>query len=109
MQRTIYSIRDVKAGEYLGLVIFRNEAEAQRFYLQTVTDKRGHMWKFPRDYAIYELGGVDVVSGVIERAPVPKDVTPYSVIDSFVEMITNVENYAQKSPKGEKPALKLEA
>lgn len=92
MEKRVYSIRDIKAGEYLGLVLFGTESEAQRFYLLTITDRRGTMWKFPRDYAIHEVGVFDVQTGVVRRRePVPGDVTPYSAIDSFVAFCASVE------------------
>lgn len=77
----------MKAEEYTGLVVFKTQGEAERFFLMAITDKRGAMWKFPRDYQLYELGGVDVKTGVVERAPVPRDVTPYSAVDSFISWV----------------------
>lgn len=103
MLKGVYSIRDIKASEYLGLVLFGTVAEAQRFFLLTITDRRGTMWKFPKDYAIHEVGTYDVQTGVVSRRePVPADVTPYSAVDSFLAFCTSIEK-AMENANGKAP------
>lgn len=101
MLRKVYSVRDVKAAEYLGLVIFKTELEAQRFFLLSVTDKRGTMWRFPRDYVIHEVGTFDTETGVLaRREPVPGDVTPYGVLESFLARNENGASEKSESQAG---------
>lgn len=100
MDRNVYSIRDVKAAEYLGLVVFRSDLEAQRFFLLTITDQRGSMWKFPKDYMLYNVGGFDNETGLLERAPVPRDVTPHSLVDTYVERFINGASKVKQGEAG---------
>lgn len=99
-ERNVYSIRDVKAGEYLGLVLFRTEYEAHRFFLMTITDKRGPMYKFPKDYQIFQVGLFDNETGILVRSEVPKDVTPHSAVDSFLAFAEKLDKAMEGVNRG---------
>lgn len=84
MERRIYSIRDVKIQEQMNLVILKNTAEAERYFIMAVSDTRGPIAKHPKDYAIYDLGGIETETGAIVPIGIPKDVTPHSAVDRIM-------------------------
>lgn len=82
MNRRVFAVRDVKASEYLGLFLLKTPEEAQRIFLSAVKEDP-RVSKFPRDYAVHELGTFDTELGVLVGAP-GRDVTPYSEVDAIV-------------------------
>lgn len=103
MNRQVYSIRDRKAEEYLGLVIFKTELEAQRFFALSIMDKRGNMWRFPRDYALFLVGSFDTETGFLfKNDPIPREVTPFAIVDQLERVLKEEENSngATAKPQG---------
>lgn len=85
MKRMVVSIRDVKTGEYLGLVQVKNQAEAERSFLSLCMDPKSPMYRFPRDYHLHLVGGFDPETGKLAGVDDGvKDLTPYTVIDELV-------------------------
>lgn len=83
MEVRVYSLRDVKAGVYLpGLMTFRKEEESSRFFIGMLQNPGSNLHKFPRDYVLHEVGKFDDESGALSFQ-IPRDVTPYGVIDAF--------------------------
>lgn len=95
MNKGIYSIRDIKIGEYMNLLHLKNAAEAERYFLMLCAEPRAPMFKAPKDYAIHELGNFDTDSGVIMSARVPRDVTPHSAVDMAIRETENAKNAAE--------------
>lgn len=84
MKTHIYSLRDVKAGYYMNMVLLRNDVDAERFFLAILEDQRSPIAKFPKDYAIFWIGTFDNESGEVIPLGIPKDVTPHSAVDNFI-------------------------
>lgn len=84
MNRGIYSIKDIKIGEYMNLLHLKNAAEAERYFLMLCGNPQAPMFKAPKDYAIHELGNFDTDSGTIMAARIPRDVTPHSAVDMAI-------------------------
>jgi len=81
----VFAVRDLKSQEYLGLILLKNAEEAQRLFLACLADDP-RIKRFPKDYAIHDLGGFDTEVGVLEGSPV-RDVTPYTEVDAWVAQI----------------------
>lgn len=64
----IYSVKDIKADRYQGLVLFPNDDMAKRAFTQAVNspDSHGLLSEFPEDVQIYRFGTFDDHSGIIE-------------------------------------------
>lgn len=88
MDARIYSLRDVKAGYYMNMVILRNAVEAARFFLAIIEDKRSPIAKYPKDYAIFEMAQFNQTTGHITPLTHPLDVTPHSEVDSAIALNT---------------------
>lgn len=84
-QRILLGLRDVKIGEYVTVLPLRSEAEAQRFFLDSLNNPQSQMAKYPRDYQIHILASFDPESGAVSPEAAPRDITPYS----GVEEVTN--------------------
>lgn len=82
-KKLLVSIRDVKVGEYLGLVQVRNTAEAERQFMALCMDSKSPMYSFPRDFQMHQVGTFDPESGVIEPCA-SVDLTPYTRVDELV-------------------------
>lgn len=80
MTRLVVSIRDVKVGEYMSLVVVKNVGEAERAFQNLCMEPRSPLHRFPRDYQMHQVGTFNPESGEISGISV-KDVTPYSWID----------------------------
>lgn len=86
MTAMLYSLRDIKAGYYMNMFILRGAVDAQRTFIAIVEDNRSPIAKHPKDYAIYEMGAIDVESGEITPLKIPKDVTPHSEVEAVITM-----------------------
>lgn len=84
MQLSLYSLRDVKAGYYMNVVLLRTNVDAERFFIAILEDKRSPIAKFPKDYAIYHMGTLNITSGELTPRGIPLDVTPHSAVDQIM-------------------------
>ena len=58
-----YSIFDKKAGTYSNPVFCVSQGVALRMLMDLVSDQRTSIAKYPSDFALYEVGSFDEVSG----------------------------------------------
>lgn len=63
---TIYSIYDRKAAYYLPLFTMRGDADAIRQFTGIVTQSDTDVSKYPADFDLVSLGGIDLENGRIE-------------------------------------------
>lgn len=62
--RHIYAIHDTKADDLVGLqmyimFVFRTDAQAIRYFTDSVTDDKSVLAKHPEDYQLVQLGTLD--------------------------------------------------
>lgn len=76
MTQQIYTVRDTKSEEHLGLMLFKTKAEAQRNF-ETLLNNAPRIKDHPEDYQLYHVGAFDTESGVITPA-IPSDHTDYN-------------------------------
>lgn len=84
MKKTIVSIRDVKTGEYLSLVLVKNHLEAKRAFLGLCFEPKSPLYRFPRDYQLHVIGEFNVTLGGIVGTDHIEDITPYTEVDELV-------------------------
>lgn len=84
MKKTIVSIRDVKTGEYLSLVLVKNHLEAKRAFLGLVHEPKSPLYRFPRDYHLHVIGEFNMLLGGITGTEHIEDITPYAEVDELV-------------------------
>lgn len=82
--KNLYSIQDVKAQECLNVVMLKNNVEAERFFQAVCENAQSPVSRYPKDYKLLSLGSIDSETGVIQASPVPRDVTPYTWVDTFL-------------------------
>lgn len=80
--RNVYSIRDIKAKTYLGLITLRTDEEACRWFLTVL--ERSDLGKHPKDYHLHQLATLNDDTGEMHKVFPPHDATPHSAVDSFV-------------------------
>lgn len=81
LNKHIYGVKDVKINEILNVIMLKNAAEAERFFIMLVQDPRSPHHKAPKDYIIMELAAIDSETGELARGKIPRDVTPHSIVD----------------------------
>lgn len=86
MKRLMVSIRDVKVGEYLGITLTKNTAEAQRHFLTLVNHEGAILNKFPRDYQLHIVGTFDTELGACCPGINVEDITPYCEVDLALQV-----------------------
>ena len=84
IKEQIYSVKDVKAGNYLPPFTAGNDAVAIRSLSQIVNSGRGQMAEFPEDFDLYHVG-----EWTVETAEV------VSVIPRHVIHVINLKRGAQ--------------
>lgn len=67
MEKIVYSIKDERVG-FNAPFLCENEAEAERSFATLVMDDNSMIGKFPEDYSLYEIGTMDMESGVLVTA-----------------------------------------
>lgn len=67
----IFSIFDKKAVAYLSPFYFPQKGQALRAFEDSVNDPQSVFNKHPEDYALFELGTFDDMSGIITSKNVP--------------------------------------
>lgn len=72
MKIRIYSLKDEMVG-FGNPVIFRNDAEAERNFLELLKDRNTKIGVWPTDHSLWYLGQYDEKTGIIDEEPgVPK-------------------------------------
>ncbi|WNK13373.1 MAG: nonstructural protein [Microvirus sp.] len=84
MKKMLVSIKDVKTGEYLGLVQAVNVNDAQRSFMALCMEPKSPLYRFPRDYQLHNLGEFDNCTGDIDGLTKIEDLTPYEFVDGLV-------------------------
>lgn len=80
----VVSVRDVKVGEYLSLVLAKNVDDAQRHFLGMVREPRSPLYSFPRDYQLHIFGTFNAESGTIYPESKNRDITPYNSVEAAI-------------------------
>lgn len=81
--KMLFSLHDVKAMECLNVVMLKNNAEGERFFQAVCENPQSPVSRYPRDYKLLCLGSIESEDGTIVSF-VPRDVTPYTWVDSFL-------------------------
>ena len=67
----VYAVLDIKLGEYLSPMHFASPGVAERALNNAVNAKEGEFASHPADFALYELGSFDSVTGKFDNHPNP--------------------------------------
>lgn len=78
----LFAVRDLKANVFLKPVADLNVASATRSFGLVVNEGSSMISKYPADFALYEIGDFDEVTGMITVAPAP---TSLGIGTDFVE------------------------
>lgn len=65
-KESVYSVKDVKAGNFLPPFTAGNDVVASRLLSQVVNQGRGNLAEFPEDFDLYQVGTWDSEVGNIE-------------------------------------------
>lgn len=91
--KKLYSIQDVKAQECLNVVMLKNHVEAERFFQMVVENPQSPVSRYPRDYKVLSIGEIDSETGEV-KGSIPRDVTPYTWLDSHMSKRNGVNDNA---------------
>lgn len=85
MVGNLLAIRDIKANKLNpGIFVTHTVDEARRHYLELLYAKKDTVFhRHPKDFHLYLLGTINLVTGEIE-SHVPADVTPHSEVDAYM-------------------------
>lgn len=72
MKMSMFSVQDSKAGMFLPPFPAPNAGVAIRQFTDAIANENSVLSKHPEDYALYELGTFDDVSGQSENLKTPK-------------------------------------
>jgi hypothetical protein len=67
----MFAIRDGKTESYGTPFFAPHKGQAVRMFQQLANDRRSEVWKFPRDYVLFEVGSFDLSSGEVAHLTVP--------------------------------------
>lgn len=67
----IFSIRDLKAGQYGQPFAFQNRGVAMRTFSNWCANPESFFSKFPSDFELFELGEFDLITGKYTELPTP--------------------------------------
>lgn len=70
----LFSVHDSKAGAYLPPAVFRNAGDAIRACVMQRNNPESLISKFPEDFALFEIGNWDELTGTCETLPTPHHV-----------------------------------
>lgn len=99
MNKKIYSLLDKKVGHFLNPLVFKNDAEAMRWF-QTVinSEEDSNPSKYPEDFSLYYLGSMCDQSGQFHSEAselcaglTVKDTEVKYTIKDIIEMIAKRE------------------
>lgn len=65
MQKSLFSVYDVKSTIFSSPFISVNAATAIRAFAHAVNDPSTEIFQYPADYILYEVGSFDDTSGVV--------------------------------------------
>lgn len=68
----MYAVNDEKAKAFFNPFVARQKAEAHRSFGDSIKDPAGNLGKHPGDFALYQLGTFDPVTGEIEGFSKPE-------------------------------------
>jgi hypothetical protein len=71
MLQYVYAVVDLKIGSYSQPFFVPAKGVATRTFTDAVADTSSMLYKHPEDYALYELGTFDDVSGLFENLEKP--------------------------------------
>lgn len=63
MEMKVFSIFDIKSGNYTSPMFFANRVSAIRAFEQQCRDKTSYLRLYPNDFALYEHGTLDMNTG----------------------------------------------
>ena len=75
MFKSIYSIQDVKVCVFHAPMVLLNDAEARRVFCDITNDPQTPIFKHPKDFRLFKIGGFDDNSGVISPLGQPEFLT----------------------------------
>lgn len=76
MKLKVFSVYDVKIGQYLTPFFMATTGEALRGWSDVVADPKTQFHRHPEDYTLMELAEYDMDKGTFENQTVPKPIGP---------------------------------